>query len=438
MLNIATDWEKLVEGSAEERACFGALKIEFDGLSLTEGHDPFVNRVRRAPLLSAYHFAEWLAWNWWRLRWEPRSASLSWPFAHRFTTIGEGYVWPNILVFSDGERIAVIAKPSSSQDDRNYRYISDAAVVVPAVEFESAVDRFVTQVIGQANAEGVGESNLETLWRELLKERRTRETSRYRKYEALLGFDPDEAPAEVVERLLHDEDELGSSASAELAAENAFRVDKLFAEDLRTVAESSGVRVSNGSVFELPNVERVNRGQTPAWLVGQRIARAVRTHLGFSTEPISNARLAGLMGLKTKNLVEPAGQAPLAFALTAGASNRRIVFRSKWEAGRRFELARLIGDNIISAGENKLWPLTRSYTYRQKAQRSFAAEFLAPFDAVDDFLSGEYSDDHQQEAAEHFSVSPLTIRTLLVNHGRLDRDELMDAEVESAHVAAAQ
>jgi Zn-dependent peptidase ImmA (M78 family) len=64
-------------------------------------------------------------------------------------------------------------------------------------------------------------------------------------------------------------------------------------------------------------------------------------------------------------------------------------------------------------------------------QRSFAAELLSPFDAVDDLLDGDYSAESQLDAAEHFKVSELTIRTLLVNHGRLQREDL-DGELEIA------
>jgi Zn-dependent peptidase ImmA (M78 family) len=98
--------------------------------------------------------------------------------------------------------------------------------------------------------------------------------------------------------------------------------------------------------------------------------------------------------------------------------------------GRRFELARLLGDRIAGSGGGKLLPATRASTYRQKMQRSFAAEFLSPFEAVDEMLKGDYSIESQQDMAEHFSVSPLTIRTLLVNHGRLEREDL-DGEAEA-------
>ncbi len=147
-LSINADPERLDEGSVEERACFAAIAIRYGNISLTEGHDGIVNKIRSAPLLSGYHLAEWMAWNWWRLRWEPRSNAPDWKLAHRLTTIGEGYVWPNITVFSDGERIALVAKPTPERPNTRFRYLSDAAAVVGAREFEYAVDKFIQQVRG--------------------------------------------------------------------------------------------------------------------------------------------------------------------------------------------------------------------------------------------------------------------------------------------------
>src|SRR5882724_11291963 len=145
---IKTDWELLNGGSPEEQACFAAIGIQAHGTWLTEGSDAISNRLRQAPLLSAYHLAEWLAWNWWRLRWEPRSSAPEWPFAHCLATIGEGYVWPNITIFSDGERIALIAKPTHERPSTPFRYLCDIAANVRAQEFEYAVNQFIEQVRG--------------------------------------------------------------------------------------------------------------------------------------------------------------------------------------------------------------------------------------------------------------------------------------------------
>lgn len=163
--SVRTEWEALDAGSPEERACFGALGIQAHGFWLTEGRDALANRLRQAPLLSAYHLAEWVAWNWWRLRWEPRSKARDWAFAHRVATIGSGYIWPNLTIFSDGERTALIARSTDERPQTPFRYITDRAVVIPASEFEAEIDLFMDQVLNRLHWAKIRGSNLENIWR---------------------------------------------------------------------------------------------------------------------------------------------------------------------------------------------------------------------------------------------------------------------------------
>jgi hypothetical protein len=117
---------------------------------------------------------------------------------------------------------------------------------------------------------------------------------------------------------------------------------------------------------------------------------------------------------------------------------RHKVHLSAYTTGRRFALARLIGDKIAGSpsGPFKL-AAPRTYTYRQKLQRAFAGEFLCPFEELEKMLGGDFGDDAIQDAAQHFEVSDITVRTLLVNHGVIDRDNLIDDfDVPAKAVAA--
>jgi hypothetical protein len=252
LLSIHADWERLERGTPEECACFSALGIRYGATWLTQAEDAFVNRVRNKVHLSAYRLAQWFAWNWWRLRWEPRRTGEDWALAHRLATTGGGYVWPNITTFSDGERV-------------------------------------------------------------------------------------------------------------------------------------------------------------------------------------DNSKLSQMAGVQSAVLTTaPSEGAALSFALDDSDTASRVVLRSKWEAGRRFDLASILGDRI-TAPDNRLFPATRAYTYRQKLQRSFAPEFLCSFEALDALLSGDYSEDAQRDAAEHFQLSELMVSTILVNYGRVDRSDVeKDAEITAA------
>ena len=98
----------------------------------------------------------------------------------------------------------------------------------------------------------------------------------------------------------------------------------------------------------------------------------------------------------------------------------RVALRPRRQTSRRFDVARLVGDQLFSEGifnsTERLSPATRSYSYRQKAQRTFAAELLSPWETVRDMLSDDYSPENQEQIAEYFTVSPLTINTLVANN----------------------
>lgn len=441
MFDVVAAWEALNEGSPEEIACFAHLRVSLNNVLLSEGQDPFVGRVRKASLLSAYHMAEWVAWNWWRLRWEPNGYGPAWRFAHAMSTIGEGYVWPNVTIYPDGERVTIAARSSNPADEFSFRYINEYVGAVPAVDFERAIERFVLQVLGQLEAEGLRNTNLERIWNDLQVELHDRELSNYRRLEAVLGFDPEEGPEEIIAQLIADEEHIGVEGARELAAEVAKIRRPLHAADLIALAHRDGTPTDLRNAVRVQENIATARGDTPAWLIGQRAASAVRRQIGNDNDPLSNRQLAELIAVSPRLLDTPGERAPLSFSYRDGPAQANIVLRSRWQTGRRFDLARIVGDVVASGQSGPFIPATHSATYRQKMQRSFAAELLSPFEAVEEYMQGDYSDEQQEEVAEHFAVSPLTIRTILVNHRRLDWDDVAndtDLEIGQMYPTAAE
>ena len=85
---------------------------------------------------------------------------------------------------------------------------------------------------------------------------------------------------------------------------------------------------------------------------------------GWATARLLNDVLAGLAGtaagvIKSK----PGSEGEFAWTFRQEGSPPQVALRSKWETGRRFELARLLGDNIFFArmpnGPEPLSPATR-------------------------------------------------------------------------------
>ncbi|CCV11272.1 hypothetical protein [Mesorhizobium sp. STM 4661] len=425
---IEVEWEALQSAPAEEQACFGAIGISVNNLWLTEGHDYLANRLRAKPYLSGYHLAEWFAWNWWRLRWEPRALSREWGQTHCMSSIGQGYIWPNITIFSDGERTTLVSAPTAERAEIPFRYISGYAAVLPAGQFEAGLDEFFSQILHRLEAQGVSGTNFHSIFESLEEERSSPQLSTRRKFEALLGEDPDEADPIILTQLLADAEEASADSIQEVAATRAQTGATPALKDLIALAQMKGFDASSRDAVRLRDHAGLTPSESvPAWLLGARAARALRDQERLNGHPISDIELAALAGT-TPNALVPAQDrlADFSFMVDSQKETSRLILRSKWHEGRRFELARLLGDRLLAPRSNRLFPATRAYTYRQKMQRAFAAELLSPFDEVETILQGDYSSEGQRDAAEHFDVSPLMIRTLLVNHHRIPSEELSD------------
>lgn len=425
--SIKADWALLESGSSEERAGFAAVNISAYGTCLTAGHDRLLQSIREAPFLSAYHLAEWLAWNWWRLRWEPQKSAAEWTLSHAMASIGNGYIWPNVHILSDGQNITLVAKPTPERERTPYRYISDTVVRMPAAEFENTVDTFIESVLHRLEACQVASSNLADIWQTVLKERQDAKISQLRKLEALLGEDPDEMDAAALHQLLNAADLIGTTALEEVAANRAPRQVVPNIDYLIQLARSEGISTRPDDRIRFYSTAIAPTPAVPAWRVGAEAAQRLRAQIRLDGQAaISNRTLSEFYGAPPSLLEARQVSPPLDLSLSLTECNQQsqVLLRSKWETGRRFELARLLGDHLVHRTQDPMRPVTRSSTHRQKVQRAFAAELLSPFNAVDNMLDGDYSMESQQDVAHHFGVSELTIRTLLANNNRIHRSEL--------------
>lgn len=427
---IKTDWALLETGSPEERAGFAAIGISAYGTWLTAGHDRLLQSVREASYLSAYHFAEWLAWNWWRLRWEPRRSSTEWELSHSMSSIGSGYIWPNIHIVSDGQNVTLVCKPTPERARTPYRYINDAVSILPAAEFENEVDLFIETVLQRLRDCQIGNSNLQDIWQTVLKERQDPSLQQRRKIEALLGEDSGEMDEIMLRHILDNAGATGLEALEEIAANRIPGQDVPDIAGLLELGKAEGASADSRDRITLQN--RAPKDPDAAWKLGTRAAQLLREQEQLAPDmSLTNDRLAQMYGTSGRILeapTQPTSRVDLSFDLAESEQRSKVLLRSRWSAGRRFELARLLGDSLLCVTNDPMRPVTRSDTYRQKMQRAFAAELLSPFQAVDAMLAGDYSMESQQDVAHHFQVSDMTIRTLMVNHARIDRSELDETD----------
>ncbi len=426
------DFESTLQ-SAEDEATLGELGIHVGQKCLTQAFDSETNTPRDGANLSAYRLAEWIAWHWWRLRWEParqRRRDVDWSRAHDLACIGGGWLWPNITIKSDGVRIVFDVRPSEVVETEQLRYTMGGIATIPAQTFEEGIDDFVGCVLTRLR-ECTMNTDLHSMWSELSSERKDPEISLYRRFEAYLGFDPDEAQPELIERLITEGKSIGIEAISEVVAD-----DHQSALELHEVAQDFGFDTRLGDGVQSVSIsQHSDRSQVPAWQVGVGVANRLREQEHLGNDAIPNTRLAELCGISEQILTRQDSTGDIAFAFTLDDENKekgRIVLRSTWEQGRRFAVARLLADRLLDDHNELLHPATRTYTYRQKMQRAFAGEFLCPIHSLRTFLNDDFSDEKQQDAAEYFNVSPHTVTARLVDNGDLDREELQDPEAQVA------
>lgn len=403
------------------------LSILVNGKCATMVEDSLDHSIRKVVRVSALHLSEWIAGNWWRLRWEPETvpSTLDWHMSHDLASAGGGYIWPSLSFSSDSENVLVCSRPSQSQAVEPIRYLQDFNEVITAHDFEQGVDDFINATIERLPDAVKEQTVLLELWSEIARERSQPNLRELRKLEAFLGHDPEEAPADFIEGLQSQTGRFGAGAVQEVAAASKDRtLDHLLSLGEGIQNSGTEVCVSHYEVIRQQYQQQTNPSDRP-WQRAEQTAQNARSTWALDPGPVSTETLAELFGIDVAK--SSADKVPLSAGLCDDiAEDRfRVALNQNYLTGRRFALSRLVADHFVKMQGESLLPATRAKTSRQKFQRAFASEFLCPFKDLRDFLGELPPDDENIDyAAEHFEVSPLVIRSNLVNKEVLGREAL--------------
>lgn len=430
---IDSDWLEGGDHDVVERESFAQIVISAEDQVATELEDLFARTIRRGPRASAYCLAQWFAENWWRLRWEPESKSTSWRLSHVVAAAGGGFAWPDLRFVSDGVHVLVEARKTLERNSAPVRYIGDIDIQITAASFEAGIDEFVDRVLARLSSTAASETELAALWKQLQIERRDPVQARLRQLEALLGFDPDEAPEGLIASLEAAIPDAGLEAVDEIAAAAKGKASEALRDILKRTRESDiEICVQSASTIQDAISGLYTFDELP-WQRAARVAKLVRDVWGVGTGPIKNKTLSDLLHVPRKLLdFTPSNGLAMGAGLRSDrvADALNIVLRSRVPTGRRFDIMRLVGDYIVAGDRDRLLPATAAKTDRQKFQRAFAQEFLLPFDELSDVFGSatpsdaDILDDDIEDVATHYEVSPLMVRTVLVNRGLLPRESL--------------
>lgn len=432
-LKIECEWQGSAEGEQDiTQVCRSAIGILVGEDCLTRLEDAWGNALRNRLNASAYTLAAWFAENWWRLRWEPETpgsrSDVDWRMSHSLASAGEGYCWPSILFVSDGETLAVESRATRGRVMGPVRYLNEINTRITAKAFERGIDAFLTLVLSRLHGEGQRSSELAELWAEVRKERGDPKLAQWRRLEALCGYDPDEAPEELIEILIADPAGLGGPALEEVSAGGRHSTQEVL-QPILELAKAKSKPAAGGFRGKMPELKTRPRKDPNArpWQRATKLAQQARKEWDLGKKPISNQQLADLLGTRSTfftNRTKAPTPMPIVLRNQSDAEFDFYV-NSSWATTRRFATSRLLGAYLDHANGGRLIPATDAKTARQQFQRAFAQEFLCPVDALKERIQTDRpGEDDIAEAADYFGVSPHTVLTTLVNKGELDREAL--------------
>jgi hypothetical protein len=428
------DWISSAYGDEESRATTGSLRITAgEGLRTpiteVEVEDTISRTVRshvNVPLVSV---ATWLLMNWWRLRWEGRPArparpSTDWRRVHCLSGIGGDDAWPALEFSSDGEFIQLHMEAENRPDVAAVRYLRNVNIEVPAEKFEAAVERFVDVVEARLTTLVPRYRLLSELRAELAEERRSPSVARGCRWQALAGINPGEAPEAWIEAAETLVEEAGQRAGDEIMS----ALPEL-GEGLPAAAQVVDAMKRSATAVDLTWVGALAApvARELPWQRGARLAKDMRKRHRLGAGPLSDDALSELLSVPVPLRGEPMKKLALSGGFRNGVANGRtkIIWPSARPANQRFFLAKMIGAALVLAPEEHVVPVTNRDSALQKVERSFAQEFLCPWASLDTFTDEHgLDDDALLDAAEHFQVSEWTVRSTLVNRGKLSRDRL--------------
>ena len=420
-LRIKTKWMAAASGEPEVTATAALVEMYVDNICLTRNQDIWAETVRDNVFVSAYPLAMWFASSWWRLNHEPlptQQPGHDWRMVHELGAANHGFVWPRVIFIPDGEAIYVWAGTSMTPD-QSVQYLQAMQVprMITLADFQQSVERFMQNVLARLDAKELSGSNLAHLWALVQEDLADPEAVRRRKLEAELGFDPEECPEQALNAALQWESQVGDAALSELAPAIAASGASPDLALIGQLASADGImgapEISPDSIVPLDH--------GAPWERAIHDARMLRHQMGNVSGPVYNKSLYDLLGMSSEaaaNWSAPVGRSPVAVAIPVNDRHLKFVPRRRNPAGRRFELARFLGEYLSSSAHKGGWlASTDLSTSRQKYQRAFAAEFLCPIDSLTSFLRGDFSSYAIEEAAAEFDVSEKTIESLLLNNG---------------------
>lgn len=422
-LSFRWEWEKAPGVRApEHRATWARIEISVGRECVTLVEDEESGSSRRSIYCPLYPLAEWVAYNWWFLRADARLART--PDLSRLHRIdarlfrrhslrgcGDGFLWPNLLIVPEGEgkRLVWFRDRTPSPPRRPIRFLSEgeALALLDGASVEGELAGLVASVLTRLAERGVTGTCLEKEWTAI--QETDADEAEFCIAAARLGLDP-YSEAEPYEHLIV---QAAAELQGNLLGDFYDAVEPALIGEALDWIRSARTRI--GQTAQGPEAAALRQdlgpfpgvAVGPAWERGWSQARAVRRSLGLSiTEafPLTPYIKGVTMSAADRALRAVGGAAE-------GRGPVAVVRRNLPSTAHRFTLARALWHYLWEA--EPLFLVTNAYTDRQRRERAFATELLAPAEGIAEMLGTAPEaalPDDIEEIAARLQVSPMVVK----------------------------
>jgi hypothetical protein len=415
-LNLAIEWEDPCAAKGEElRATWCRLAITVGQTPVTRIEDERAQTVRDAVYCSAYPLAEWFAFNWWSLLNETERASSA-PEKHNVRFAREGFALPDLELFSEDSFVRAVWKPYRPMA-APVRFLDEGFALLDSKAVVREIAAFVDKVVARLQSKGLSKGCLIDEWKAI---RETpQEEKEFCETTGALGLDPYDLEDKKAEEIIS----IAKSLPAELKREFFLAADStVLSQQSKWVAKCLRELEDYETKTKLAGKKGFYSRQISAsthWQTGYDLARKFRTDFGLGEKVNKAVDVRKLCGIKKGHLpvIRIGEEHQLdAVAKLSNEAGPQIATSKERESSKTYLLARSICDYLCANSEESAL-LTRVSSDRQKRNRAFAAELLAPAEGIRQLLSGPRTTrDEIAEIAGHFNVSEWLIEHQVQNH----------------------
>ena len=429
------EWERS-EGvrGAELRATWASLRLMVGNECLTRVFDKSAKTVRSCIFIPLYPLAEWIAWNWWSLLYEPDAYWLRdqrhYARRHNLQFVGDGTAMPNVEFRPLGKHVQVFWMPSTHPYQR-IDYLGRGAAILDHAQLTESLYALVEGVCSRLEQVNVIGTTLVQGWGAVKEGMDDPGESAFCRAVAVQGRDPyylqqseeDEliTVARIVPEKLHlDFFHVGSWGT--LSDQAATLSDALY-----WIEHNCG---DWKNLSLLRDDMNVLGGVLTPWEQGYALARTMRTTLGCNGQKFSSLEELGqLLGRSVDQLEQSTQHREMFTGVEAVVGENRngspgFVFKPRYRPENQiFSFCRALCEYFFSPRSPSL--VIDTNTEQQKRNRAFAAEFLAPAEQIKRRLAGkETTREEMDEIAYTMGVSSYVVAHQVQNHGlAVFRDE---------------